>query len=147
MDPVSAVGLAAAAAQLAGLCVSVGQTLSKFNDQHNRAGRTIRGIRHHCKVVEVALRKIQRWVETTLSEIPAAAPELAALHETILNYTEELQDLKRDIDATVGTMNSDSLRFIQRLKVVWRDDVMKEHLQELHNMGAALHLLLDATQL
>jgi len=147
MDPVSALSVAGVALQLVGLCVSVSQSLSSLKDKYDEAGKTIRGIKRYCKVIEFAVRKVQHWIETTVASSGVVAPELAALQFTLQEYTEVVQDLKDDVDKIVGSADEDTLRRGQKFKFVWNQDIMQQHLQELHYLSSALHLLLDATQL
>lgn len=147
MEPVSALSVAGVAVQLVVLCVSVSQSLSNLKDKYDEVGNTLRRIKRYCKVIEFAVRKIQHWIETTVAASGVAVPELHALQSALQAYIEVLQDLKDDVDKTVGSADGDTLRDSQKFKFVWNQNVMLQHLKELHYLSGALHLLLDASQL
>jgi ABC-type transporter Mla subunit MlaD len=148
MDPVSALSVAGVACQLAGLCVLIPQSFSNLKDKYDDAGRTIRNIKRFCSTIGLAAQKIQDWLETTITSSGVTVPGLSALRSALLDYTQVVQDLKDDVDKIVGTVDGDAaLGSRQRMKFAWNQDAMQQHLQELHYLSTALHLLLDTTRL
>jgi uncharacterized protein YoxC len=83
MDPVSAVGFFAAAVQLAGLCVTVSQSLNKVKGQFNEAQGTFSAITQYYSTIRITTEKIAAWVENTLVHSPATANHFAALQSAI----------------------------------------------------------------
>lgn len=85
MDPVSEVGIVAATAQFASLCVSICRGLDGLKDKIQNARKTIIGIRQYCITLQVA---ITLWIETALAHEPGAASQIAALQSAIEHYNE-----------------------------------------------------------
>ena len=146
MDPVSALSVAGVALQLAGLCVSVPKALSDIREKYNEADKTIRNIKYFCKAVELAARTIQAWLSSGAAD---RTPNLAGWREILVGYAEAVQDLQEDVDKIVGSEHGPEspLDRIQRVKVVWNQNSMQQHLTNLQYLSSALHLLLDATKL
>lgn len=149
MDPVSALSVAGVAFQLAGLCVSVPQSLANLKSKYDEASRTISNIKRFCATIELAARNIQKWLETTIASSGLPVPWLDAVMAALQDYTQVVQDLKNDIDKITGptVVDEKKLGRRKRLLFVWNQDLMEQHLQQLHYLSGALHLLLDATRL
>ncbi|KAK4141433.1 P-loop containing nucleoside triphosphate hydrolase protein [Dichotomopilus funicola] len=149
MDPVSALSVAGVALQLAGLCVSVPQSLANLKGKYDEASKTISNIKRFCATIELAARHIQEWLETTIASSGRPVPWLDTMMAAFQDYTQVVQDLKDDIDKIIGptVVDEKKLGRRKRLRFVWNQDLMGQHLQQLHYLSSALHLLLDATRL
>lgn len=141
MDPVSALSVVGVAIQLAGLCVSVPRSLGGFKDRYDEAGRTIRGIKQFCKVIEIAAGNIATWLKATPGIDQGAVPELGNFQSVLVEFVCVVQALKDDADKYAGSTRA------QRFRLAWNQEVMQQHLQELHYLSGAFHLLLDSTKL
>ena len=147
MDPVSALSVAGVALQLAGLCMSVPKALSDTKQKYNEAGKTIRNMKYFCKAVELAAGNIQDWLSSGAAD---QITGLADWKDIFVGYVEAVQDLQDDLDKIVGSENGGSGSLLdrsQRAKVVWSQDTMQQHLENLQYLPSALHILLDATKL
>ncbi|KAK0726812.1 P-loop containing nucleoside triphosphate hydrolase protein, partial [Lasiosphaeria miniovina] len=147
MEPVSALSVAGVALQLARLCISVPKALSDIKQKYNEAGKTIRNIKYFCKAVELAAGNIQDWLSSGAAD---QITGLADWKDILVGYVEAVQDLQDDLDKIVGSENWGSGSLLdrsQRAKVVWSQDTMQQHLENLQYLSSALHLLLAATKL
>ncbi|KAH6614418.1 P-loop containing nucleoside triphosphate hydrolase protein [Chaetomium sp. MPI-SDFR-AT-0129] len=149
MDPVSALSVAGVVLQLAGLCVAVPQSLANLKGKYDEASKTISNIKRFCATIELAARHIQKWLETTVASSGCPVPWLDTMMAAFEDYTQVVQDLKDDIDKIIGptVVDEKKLGRRKRLRFVWNQDLMGQHLQQLHYLSSALHLLLDATRL
>jgi hypothetical protein len=148
MDPVSMVGVVAAAAQFATLCVSICQGLNGLKDKFQEARSTVTGIRRYCKTLEIAIAKIVSWIQITLAHDPEAQIHITALQSAIEDYNELLRNIQDDVDKIVGKgENGAKIRVWRKAKFIWDEGSMHRHLEQLHYLQGAIHLLLDTTQL
>ena len=148
MDPVSIIGLVGVCTGLADVVLRIAQGLNEYRVKYKEASRTLLRIRNYCNIIQAAVIKIQQWITSTLAVSPTRAAHVAPMRAALTGFVDLMSGLHDEVEMLLGKDSvSGNLNRKARLKVAWKEDAMKEHLQEIHQMAGALHLLLDATRL
>lgn len=149
MDPLT---ISTTVLGIAGKCVTVARDLSTLRDKYMHASLTISAICSESAVVNAALCKLQSLFSE--SHIEAferfqSRPELAAACDTALTgctlLYSCLDDEVRSLRISAGV--NGEMSWSQKAKTVWKDDTMKELLQQIRGQTSALTLLLQCFHL
>ena len=138
MDPVTIVGLVGVATALADLVVKIAQGLNDYRIRYKEASRTLIRLRNYCNVIQAAALKIQqvdhghigRLSDQGRSTSPLCERPLTGFVDLMSDLDDEVQQLLGKDPTTPGELSRKT-----RLKVVWKEDGMKEHLLEIHYMA------------
>lgn len=152
MDPVTVLGVAASALQIAQFIGSTIQGLHTLRGKFKDADITIRLIISKLSTIKAAVFQIRDWAEFNSHDSPKERQFMDGLHVALDGCQAAIDVLSEEVkDLTVATRDSnDGMPIILgvrgRVAAVWSEDTMKAHEDRLHGQVQALQLLLMAGQ-
>jgi hypothetical protein len=151
MDPISIVGVASAAAQIAQCIAQTIQGLCTLRGKFKDANTTIRLLIGELSTIQAAVSQLRDWAEWNANDSPKEEEYMKGLKVALQGCQvamEVLAEEVKDLVAAAAATNDPStfnLGFMGRAKVVWSEDTMKIHQDRLHAQVQALNLLLQAS--
>ncbi|KAK8901375.1 hypothetical protein ACHAPF_006175 [Botrytis cinerea] len=153
MDPVTVLGVAASALQVAQFIGSTIQGLHTLRGKFKDADITIRLIISKLSTIKAAVFQIRDWAEFNSHDSPKERQFMDGLHVALDGCQAAIDVLSEEVkDLTVATRDSNNdgmpiaLGVRGRLAALWSEDTMKAHEDRLHGQVQALQLLLMAGQ-
>ncbi|KAF7895967.1 hypothetical protein EAF00_005982 [Botryotinia globosa] len=152
MDPVTVLGVAASALQIAQFIGSTIQGLHTLRGKFKDADITIRLIISKLSTIKAAVFQIRDWAEFNSHDSPKERQFMDGLHVALDGCQAAIDVLSEEVkDLTVATRDSNDgmpivLGVRGRVAAVWSEDTMKAHEDRLHGQVQALQLLLMAGQ-
>lgn len=150
MDPVTIVGLAASALQIAQFIGSTIQGLHTLKGKFENADKIIVLLIHQLTTIKSAVIIIDDWAQWNSEGSPKVSEFMLGLGialdgcQTVIDVlSTEVKDLMTVLEAAPGTA---TMGIRARAKVVWNDATMKDHQNMLSAQVQALALLLQARQ-
>ncbi|TVY15675.1 hypothetical protein LARI1_G004961 [Lachnellula arida] len=143
--------IVSSAAAVVGLVFNFATAIKTCNDLRSRykdAARTIESIKHELETTQGALQGIanlmmhdadalaSRW-DSNKTLPTTFARAIKGFKKTINGLLDDMEPLKRK-DSRLGKMD--------KVKLLWNEDAMKEHLGQLRAQSSALNLLLTVLQ-
>ncbi|KAL4789925.1 hypothetical protein BDV19DRAFT_394606 [Aspergillus venezuelensis] len=146
MDPISAFGLVSGAFQVGQVVTETLAGLARLREKYQHADLTIRALEKNLKTIEAAIAQLEDWTKARLRDSPAeynrsldvALDGCRTVMDALSNEVLLLMQGESSNEAIIG--------FRTRMRVVWREDVMKGHEDRLRSQVVALQLLLQACQ-
>ncbi|KAJ8058357.1 hypothetical protein OCU04_012549 [Sclerotinia nivalis] len=151
MDPVTVLGVAASALQIAQFIGTTIQGLYTLRGKFKDADTTIRLIISKLSTIKAAVFQIRDWAEFNSHDSPKERQFMDGLHVALDGCQAAIDVLSEEVfDLTVATRDSSNGMLILgmrgRVAAVWNEGVMKAHEDRLHGQVQALQLLLMAGQ-
>lgn len=153
MDPVTVLGVAASALQIAQFIGSTIQGLHTLRGKFKDADITIRLIISKLSTIKAAVFQIRDWAEFNSHDSPKERQFMNGLHVALDGCQAAIDVLSEEVkDLTVATRDSNNdgmpiaLGVRGRVAALWSEDTMKAHEDRLHGQVQALQLLLMAGQ-
>ncbi|MCJ1379627.1 hypothetical protein MMC17_002729 [Xylographa soralifera] len=148
MDPVSIVSLVGVATTLAEASFEIAKGLNEYRVQYKKASRTLGSIVSYCNTIHASIIIIRKWIQSTLAICPDKVLHVAPIQTSLDSFVESLSELDEEVRKLLGK-DEDPLRVSRRkrLKYVWNEQIMKDHLRKIQVQITALHFLLAATSL
>ncbi|KAF7886614.1 uncharacterized protein EAF01_011292 [Botrytis porri] len=152
MDPVTVLGVAASALQIAQFIGSTIQGLHTLRGKFKDADITIRLIISKLSTIKAAVFQIRDWAEFNSHDSPKERQFMDGLHVALDGCQAAIDVLSEEVkDLTVATRDSNDgmpivLGVRGKVAAVWNEDTMKAHEDRLHGQVQALQLLLMAGQ-
>jgi hypothetical protein len=146
MDPIS---ITTAVLAISARCLTTAKAVSTLRDKFKGAQITISAIHSESTVISASLGHIQSLIlkdPETLSSIFTSRPGLEGAFDTALTgcalvfsiLDDEVQKLQGD-GGEIGAA--------EKMKIVWKEETMKELLQQIRGQQTALSLLIQALQM
>jgi hypothetical protein len=151
MDPISIIGVASSAAQIAQFIAQTIQGLCTLRGKFKDADMTIRLLIAQLSTIRAAVSQLRDWAEWNSSDSPKEAEYMKGLEVALEGCQAAMEVLAEEIkelvaeSATKGDPGSHSLSFMTKTRVVWSEDTMKTHQDRLHAQVQAINLLLQAS--
>ncbi|CAG8057680.1 unnamed protein product [Penicillium salamii] len=147
MDPISAVGFASAIVQILGALTSTVHGLYEIQGRFSDADFTIHSLIQELDCIKAALTSLERWYKLNSSD-PMVSGEFREQLVTATQGCEiSMEILSEDVRSLVeGCRNDGTVGLRLRIRVVWKEDIMKGHQEKLHAQVMALQLLLQVCQ-
>jgi hypothetical protein len=153
MDPLS---ITATVVTLTARCISTAKSLYNLHSQFKHAHLTISAIYSESTIISASLGHVQNLV-LTKPEAFGERPELGGILDTALtgvmlvfsvlgDEVQELMGVGGDGHEGSGSLGRE-LGKRKAMKVVWKEDVMRELLVQIRGQQTALTLLIQALQL
>ncbi|KAL4871989.1 ankyrin repeat-containing domain protein [Aspergillus spectabilis] len=146
MDPISAFGLISGTFQIGQVITETIAGLTSLRGKYQHADLTIGTLEQQLRTIRAAITQLEDWTRARLRDSPAeynrsldvAVDGCRTVMEAL---SEEVQVLTQGVSS-----NETGIGFRARIRVVWREDVMKGHQERLHSQVIALQLLVQACQ-
>lgn len=148
MDPVSAFGLISGGIQVVQIISQTAAGLATLRGKFNNADLTIRSLIGELTTIKSAITQLEDWARYNARGSPehneynedlgVALDGCRAIMEVL---SEDVLSLTRSAEGDTSTVG-----FRTRVRVVWNDEIMKDHQVRLHAQVLALQLLLQACQ-
>ncbi|KKY27897.1 putative ankyrin repeat protein [Diplodia seriata] len=145
MDPVSILSIASATVNIGVRCGSVIHSLYNVIERFRAAELSILSLIEECSTVQLAWEQIHDWVETELAGQPANRTVLERIQRSLYAGEVVLAALQEDVGAALEVPVKSG--FLQRTKVLWKEEALKEHQFRIRGQVAALTLLLQVIHL
>ncbi|CAG7929013.1 unnamed protein product [Penicillium olsonii] len=147
MDPISAIGFASAIVQILGALTSTVHSLDKLRGRFSDADFTIHALIQELSCIKTALTSLKELHRLNSSDVMVSEE----FNEQMLTATSGCQIIMQVLSEDVMNMvhdsqSGDTLGFRSRIRVVWKEDIMKGHQEKLHAQVMALQLLLQVCQ-
>ncbi|KAF7951822.1 hypothetical protein EAE96_007120 [Botrytis aclada] len=152
MDPVTVLGVAASALQIAQFIGSTIQGLHTLRGKFKDADITIRLIISKLSTIKAAVFQIRDWAEFNSHDSPKERQFMDGLRVALDGCQAAIDVLSEEVkDLTVAARDSNDgmpivLGVRGKVAAVWNEDTMKAHEDRLHGQVQALQLLLMAGQ-
>ncbi|KKK13280.1 hypothetical protein ARAM_003118 [Aspergillus rambellii] len=145
MDPISAFGVASGAVQIVQAISDTLIGLSALRGKYLNADRTIACLEQELRTVKAAIRQLEDWTRGSFHDSHEYHESLDVALDGCRAVMEALAD---EISAlTQGlSVSENGMGMRARIRVIWKEDVMKGHQERLHSQVIALHLLVQACQ-
>ena len=145
VDPIS---ITTAVLAISTRCLSTAKAVSALHDKFKNAQITISAIHSESTVICASLTLIYNLIlrdPETLRSNFATRPELEGAFDTALTGCALVFSV---LDDEVLKLQGDGeLNVVGKVKIVWKDDTMKELLQQIRGQQSALSLLAQALQM
>ncbi|EQL38310.1 hypothetical protein BDFG_00667 [Blastomyces dermatitidis ATCC 26199] len=148
MDPISAIGVAGGAIQIATLITKTIQSLSTLHGKFSNADLTLNSLIAELLTIKAAITHLHELSKYNSNCTPKH-PEYIDGLDVALDGCIAIVDVLSEEVAQLTPISSNEaphrgwgLR--AKAKVVWKEDLMREHSQMLHSQVLALQLLLQA---
>ncbi|KAL3455696.1 hypothetical protein BJX64DRAFT_57974 [Aspergillus heterothallicus] len=147
MDPLSAFGLISGAFQVGQVITETLYGLASLRGKYQHADLTIGTLEHQLTTIRAAVNHLEDWTKVRIRESPAAEYS-RSLDVALDGCRTVLEALSEEILVLTqgASSNETGVGFRTRLRVVWREDVMRGHQDRLHSQVIALQLLVQACQ-
>ena len=148
MDPASIFGIIGGAVQITQIITRTVQSLATLKGKFADADLTIRLLIGELSTIKSAIGQLHDWAEYNSEGSPKNKEYLHGLDVALDGVQAVMDILSEEVAAmTKGLTSEDSrLGLKARVRVVWNEDLMKDHRQRLHSQVLALQLLLQACQ-
>ena len=141
----------ASAASVVGLVFNFATAVKTCNDIHGRykgADRTIESIKHELETLQAALQELANIMMNDASALSSTWDTNKSLPRTfsraMTGFSRTIKRLQDEIEPL--RQEATQLKRSDKLKLIWNDDGMKEHLGQLRAQSSALQLLLVVLQ-
>ncbi|KAL2786063.1 hypothetical protein BJX66DRAFT_42772 [Aspergillus keveii] len=148
MDPLSAFGLISGAFQVGQVIAETLHGLASLRGKYQHADLTIGTLEHQLTTIRAAITHLEDWRRVRLRE-PSPAEYNRSLDVALDGCLTVVEALSEEILVLTqgASPNEAGIGFRARLRVVWREDVMRGHQDRLHSQVIALQLLVQACQM
>lgn len=148
MDPLS---ITASVVGISGACAAVIKISKDLLDRYNGSDLTIQAICTESATVMVALSRIERLARGEAEGLVSRSEEHSILRDTfdasLTGCTMLYSALYTDMQTLEAALNRDGgLDWKHKLKPVWKEDSMKDYLQQIRGQAGGLTLLLSSLQ-
>lgn len=148
MDPVSAIGIAGGAIQITTLITKTIHGLSTLHGKFSNADLTLNSLIAELLTIKAAITQLHELAQYNLNGTPKHPEYIEGLDVALDGCTAIVDVLSEEVaQLTPISSNEEPLRGMglrAKVKVIWKEDLMKEHSQMLHAQVLALQLLLQA---
>ncbi|KAL2816396.1 ankyrin repeat-containing domain protein [Aspergillus cavernicola] len=146
MDPISAFGLISGALQVGQVITDTLAGLAHLREKYQHADLTIRTLEQQLTTIRAAITQLDDWTRVRLRDSPAEYNmsldvALDGCRTVMEAFSDEVAVLTQDTSS-----NETGIGFRTRMRVVWKEDVMRGHQERLHSQVIALQLLVQACQ-
>lgn len=145
MDPVTVLGIANAAANLGLKCVSIVHALHTAAERFKTAELAILSLVEECSTIELAWDQLRLYVQTDLAAVPENEQIVRRIQRSLYAGELVVEALQKDLDDALAAPLKSSL--LQRTKVVWKEETLKDHQSRIRGQVGALTLLLQVIKL
>ncbi|KAJ5302116.1 hypothetical protein N7508_006979 [Penicillium antarcticum] len=147
MDPVSAIGFASAIVQVLGALTSTIHGLYELHGKFSDADFTIHSLIQELGCIQTALTSLKEWHRLNFSNLMVSDEFNEQLVTAMGGCRIIMEVLSEEVMTLVhGSRNDGTVGFRLRIRVIWKEDVMKGHQEKLHAQVMALQLLLQVCQ-
>ncbi|KAJ5962306.1 hypothetical protein N7501_007247 [Penicillium viridicatum] len=147
MDPVSAIGFASAIVQILGALTSTIHGLYELHGKFSDADFTIHSLIQELNCIQTALTSLKEWHQLSSSDVMVSEEFNEQLVTAMGGCQIIMEVLSEDVMNLVhGSRNDGTVGFRLRIRVIWKEDIMKGHQEKLHAQVMALQLLLQVCQ-
>jgi hypothetical protein len=146
MEPISAISLVSSCASLTRICISVSKSLTELAEKYKHAELSMLSLAEECNTVQLAWTEIERWAAENQNHIDGHHEIQERLHTSVRTGRLVVSSLEMDLKALQKAEN-DGPRFFGKSRLVWNDNVLRDHQHRLRGQVAALTLLLEVIQL
>jgi hypothetical protein len=147
MDPLS---ISASILGVGTAVVKVSQTLCDIQGRYGSANTTLTSICVESNLVSATLSSLQHLFDGLTSEAFSqlqARPELVKACDCALTQCATLYVCVNEEVAALDRKDGGDLGAWQKVKLLWKESVMKEHLQSIRSIITVLNTVLQAIQL
>jgi hypothetical protein len=148
MDPIS---LTAGILSITTACLKSAHRLDGLREKYKHAQTTITALCAEAKVISASLSQIQSLI---LGNAGALITQLRPRSEVIAIFDNALTGcavvfavLDNELAALSSEDEDGVMNWTQKAKLMWKDDLMKDLLQQLRGQTAAIGLLIQALQM
>jgi hypothetical protein len=153
MDPVSAIGLAASVLQVATTCGSAVYTLEQLRHRYHAAPESIAVLYSESTIISASLTHLEelfRRQDNTVVNVLRQKPELSRALDRALSschavYLKLDQQLQKVLAST--SENGERLGLRRTTSFLWKKDIFKDYLKQIHGHQNALTLLIQGLQM
>lgn len=152
MDPVSVFGVVSGAFQIAQIAAQTVKGLATLRGKFGNADLTIRSLIGELTTIKAAVTQLDDWAKYNNSnhvrDSPAANNDYDEGLSVALEGCRAIMDIFSEEVAALAqsTVDGTAVGFRARARVVWNEDIMRDHQERLHAQVLALQLLLQACQ-
>jgi hypothetical protein len=153
MDPVSAIGLAASVLQVATTCVNTVHTLDQLRHRYDGALDSITALYSESTIISATLTHLEELFkrrDNTVVNVLRQKPELSkALHRALSGCYTVYVKLDGDLQKIMASNgeNGDRFGLRRRTSFLWKQDMLKGYLAQIHGHQNALTLLIQGLQM
>ncbi|KAL3479441.1 ankyrin repeat-containing domain protein [Aspergillus californicus] len=146
MDPVSAFGLISGAFQVGQVIADTIAGLASLREKYQHADLTIGTLEQQLVTIRAAILQLEDWTRVRHRDSPAEYNR--SLDVALDGCRTVMEALSDEVVALTQSTSSNDLGigFRLRMRVIWKEDVMKGHQERLHSQIIALQLLVQACQ-
>ncbi|KAL6229695.1 hypothetical protein BDW75DRAFT_90552 [Aspergillus navahoensis] len=146
MDPVSAFGLISGVFQVGQVITETLAGLATLREKYQHADLTIGTLEQQLRTIRAAITQLEDWARVRRRESPAEYSRsldvaLDGCHTVMEALSDEVLVLTQG-----ASSNETGIGFRTRIRMLWREDVMRGHQERLHSQIVALQLLVQACQ-
>ncbi|KAF2088038.1 hypothetical protein K490DRAFT_65319 [Saccharata proteae CBS 121410] len=145
MDPVSILSIVSACTNLGFKCASLVHALHTAVERFKSAELSILSLVEECSTIQLAWDHIQRWIQAELEGVPDQQAMLERIQRSLYAGEVVISALQQDLESALSVPVKSG--FLQRTKVVWKDQTLKDHQYRIRGQVAALTLLLQVIRL
>lgn len=148
MDPVSAFGTFASGLQIAQVITQTIGGLATLRGRFKNADLTIRSLIGELTTIKSAITQLDDWAKYNSHGSSNPREYNESLDVALEGCRAIMEVLSEEVSALMHGATDDNMAigFKTRMRVVWNDEVMKDHQARLHSQVLALQLLLQACQ-
>ncbi|KAJ5753757.1 uncharacterized protein N7511_007910 [Penicillium nucicola] len=144
MDPISAIGFASAIVQILGALTSTVHGLYELHGKFSDADFTIHSLIQELSCIQTALTSLKEWYRLNSSSVMVSEEFNEQLLTAMGGCQIIMEVLSEEVMALVQSSRNDgTVGFRFRIRVIWKEDIMKGHQEKLHAQVMALQLLLQ----
>lgn len=151
MDPASIFGIIGGAIQITQIITSTVQGLATLRGKFADADLTIRLLISELSTIKSAIAQLHDWAEYNSEGSPKNKEYIHGLDVALDGVQAVMDILSEEVASMTKGFTSEVLPTLQlgfkaKVRVVWNEDLMRDHHQRLHSQVLALQLLLQACQ-
>lgn len=147
MDPLS---LTASVLAITTACLKSANILNGLREKYKHAQITISALCAEATVISASLSQIQSLIlqnpSAIFTQMRSRSDVIATFDVALTGCSVVFAVLNDEIAALVAECQED-MSWSQRAKIVWKDAIMKDLLQQLRGQSAAIGLLIQALQM
>ncbi|KKZ62260.1 hypothetical protein EMCG_00427 [[Emmonsia] crescens] len=136
MDPISAIGIAGGAIQITTLITKTIHGLSSLHGKFSNADLTLNSLIAELLTIKAAITQLHELAQYNLNRTPKHPEYIEGLDVALDGCTAIVDVLSEEVaQLTPISSNAEPLRGMglrAKVKVIWKEDLMKEHSQMLH---------------
>ena len=144
-DPVTIVQVVSAATGLVGQCASVAKSLHDIAGKYKNARLTLSSMIQELDTIEMAWSRITEWSRDYSDELLANDRLPERLANSLECGTLVMSALQADF-ASFKT-NTKTLGFRQRSRLVWNENLLRDHQDRIRGQATSMTLLLQVLKL